>query len=52
MGPVLHGRPLPLTPAGSVEINHAASLLESEEGGAVVTVHVLRQHELTPEPIG
>ena len=35
MGPVLHGRPLPLTPAGSVEINHAASLLESEEGGAV-----------------
>ena len=29
---MLHGRPLPLTPAGSVEINHAASLFESEEG--------------------
>jgi transposase-like protein len=36
MGPVLHGRPLPLAPAGAVEINHAAFLLETEEGGVVL----------------
>ena len=35
MGPVLHGRPLPLEPAGSIEINGAARLLETDEGGAV-----------------
>jgi transposase len=35
MGPVMRGRPLPLEPAGSVRINHAAQLLENEQGGAV-----------------
>ena len=35
MGPVMLGRPLPLVPTGSVEINKAASLLETEQGGAV-----------------
>jgi len=35
MGPVMRGRPLPLEPAGSVRINHAAQLLETNEGGAV-----------------
>src|SRR5438128_3408792 len=35
MGPVRHGRPLPLKPVGSVEINHASCLLETDEGGVV-----------------
>ena len=35
MGPVLEGRPLPLDAAGSIEINHACRLLETNEGGAV-----------------
>jgi transposase-like protein len=35
MGPVRHGRPLPLHPVGSVEVNHAVDLLETEEGGVV-----------------
>ncbi len=32
---VMHGRPLPLEPAGLVRINDAAQLLETNEGGAV-----------------
>jgi transposase len=35
MGSVRHGQPLPLRPAGSVAINQAADLLETEEGGVV-----------------
>jgi len=35
MGPVANGRPLPLTPAGATIINDGASLLETDEGGAV-----------------
>lgn len=35
MGPVLLGQPLPLVPTGSVQINQAACLLETEDGGAV-----------------
>jgi len=35
MGPVRHGRPLPLEPVGAVEISPAASLLETDDGGGV-----------------
>ncbi|MHB1447276.1 MAG: putative transposase [Acidimicrobiales bacterium] len=35
IGDVRHGLPLPLAPAGSVEINRAAHLLETDEGGVV-----------------
>ena len=35
MGPVADGRPLPLQPAGSVEIGPGVHLLETDEGGAV-----------------
>lgn len=35
MGPVADGRPLPLRPAGSVEITPAVHLLKTEEAGAV-----------------
>lgn len=36
MGPVAHSRPLPLRPAGAVEIAPAVHLLETEEAGAVL----------------
>ena len=35
IGDVRHGRPLPLAPTGSVEINQGAHLLETEEGGVI-----------------
>lgn len=35
MGDVRSGRPLPLAPAGSVEVNHAVRLFETGEGGVV-----------------
>ncbi|MGH9294358.1 MAG: putative transposase [Acidimicrobiales bacterium] len=36
MGPVRKGRPLPLSPSGSIELNHAVSLYETGDGGVVV----------------
>ena len=35
IGPVRKGRPLPLVPAGSVELNHGVHLVENDQGGAV-----------------
>jgi transposase len=35
MGDVRRGRPLPLAPAGSVEVNQAVWLFETDEGGVV-----------------
>ncbi|HET6921584.1 MAG TPA: helix-turn-helix domain-containing protein [Anaeromyxobacteraceae bacterium] len=35
MVPVRHGQPLPLRPAGSVALNGAVALLETDEGGVV-----------------
>lgn len=35
MGGVRHGQPLPVRPAGSVEVNRAVDLLETDEGGVV-----------------
>ena len=35
VGDVRRGRPLPLVLAGSVEVNHGAHLVETDEGGVV-----------------